>query len=73
MSMILKAVVDRVEGEWAVIIPESGKPFNIPLSSFPNLKEGNHIVIDIYMDLVDEQTAQADIAKIRSGLNRTPL
>ncbi len=37
----MKLTVDRIEGEFAVVITDSGEKFDIPLGVFPNLKEGN--------------------------------
>ena len=70
---MIKAVVDRAEGDWLVIVPESGPVFNLPKSLFPDLREGNHIRITIEPDRKGEKATMERIAQARSGLNKTPL
>jgi hypothetical protein len=71
--MIEKAVVDRIEGDWAIVIPENGGVFNLPITLFPDLKEGNHITIRIEIDRAGEKATMERIAQLRAGLNKTPL
>lgn len=70
---MIKAVIDRVEGEWLVTVPESGPVFNLPRSLFPDIREGNHVVITVEHDKQGEKATMERIAQARSGLNRTPL
>lgn len=43
----MKVIIDRFEGEYAVVEIETGKCINIPKILLPNAKEGDVIKIEI--------------------------
>jgi len=46
-------IIDRFEGDWAIIETENRHTFNMPRSSLPlGLKEGDVINIQVSIDLV---------------------
>lgn len=43
----MKVIIDRFEGEYAIVELEVGKVINVPKILFPNAKEGDVIKIEI--------------------------
>ncbi len=59
-------IIDRFEGDWAIIETENRQTFNMPRSSLPpGLKEGD--VINIQMDI------DLDATKERAGKSKRML
>lgn len=55
-------IIDRFEGDWAIVETENRLTFNLPRSSLPpGLKEGDVINIQVSIDLVatKERTEQS--------------
>lgn len=71
--MMIKATIDRIEGEWIIIIPESGPVFQVPVSLFPILNPGDVVTVSIVKDKIGQTEAKVRIDKIRTELNRVPL
>lgn len=69
----MKATIDRKEGEWVVVIPESGSPFNLPLKLFPDLEERDVIDISITKLESELKDTQERVNEIRKGLNKVSL
>lgn len=70
---MIRATVDRIEGDWLVLVPESGPVFQIPISLFPGFKEGDVVSISLTRDEQGEKEAKERIGEIRKGLNRVEL
>lgn len=70
---MVRVTVDRIEGEWLVLVPESGSVFQIPVSLFPGFKEGDIITISVTRDKQGEKETNERITEIRKGLNRVEL
>jgi hypothetical protein len=70
---IIRATIDRIEGDWLVLVPESGQVFQIPSSLFPGFKEGDIVSISLTRDEQSEKEAKERIGEIRKGLNRVEL
>ena len=69
----MKVTVDRKEGDFFVMVPATGEKFNLPVSQYPNLKEGD--VLDISESEISSATeeAKARINNARKGLNKIDL
>ncbi len=67
---MIRATIDRIEGEWIVLIPESGPVFQLPLILCPGWKEGDVVSLSLTRDEPGEQDAKDRIDKIRIGLSR---
>lgn len=70
---MIKGTVDRIEGDWIIIVPESGPVFQVPVSLFPDAKEGDVVTVSIEKDLAGQNEAKERIDEIRKGLNRIEL
>ncbi len=70
---MIKATIDRIEGNWLIIVPEEGPGFQIPSSLFPGFSEGNVVSISLIRDEKGEKEIKDRIGEIRKGLNRTSL
>ncbi len=58
----MKFTVDRIEGEFAVVITDDGKRFDVPAGLFADLKEGN--VYDLRLDEGEMKSRKARIEKL---------
>lgn len=69
----MKVTIDRKEGDFFVMVPATGEKFNLPVSQYPNLKEGD--VLDISESEISSATeeAKARINNARKGLNKIDL
>lgn len=69
----MKVTVDRREGDFFVMIPATGQKFNLPVSLYPNLKEGD--VLDISDSEISSATEKAKtcIYNTRKRLNKVDL
>ena len=47
---MIRVTIDRIEGDWLVIVPESGPVFQIPVSLFPGFKQGEVVSIALTRD-----------------------
>lgn len=70
---MIKASVDRIEGEWIILVPESGPVFQVPASLFPGLNEKDVVLLSIEKDEEGQKESQERIDKIRKGLKRVEL
>lgn len=70
---MITGVVDRIEGDWIIVVLDSGKYIQIPVSEFPDFQPGDAVNITIQKDLKGQQEAKERIDKIRSGLKRVDL
>lgn len=70
---MIYATVDRVEGDWVILVPESGPVFQVPISLFPGLKEKDVVRTIIEKDEEGKKAAEERIGEIRKGLNRVEL
>lgn len=61
--------VDRIEGDWIVLVPESVPAFQIPVSLFPGLITGDVIRVFVEKDESGEKDAEERIGETRKGLN----
>lgn len=62
----MKLTIDRIEGEYAVVITDSGEKFDIPAGVFPELKEGN--IYEIYLDKEEMKSRQVQIEKLMDDI-----
>ena len=69
----INATVDRIEGEWIILISNNGKVFQVPGTLFPGLKPSDAVIIAIERDESAMSDAKDRINKIRSGLNRVEI
>lgn len=69
----MKVTVDRKEGDFYVMVSETGEKFNLPISPFPNLKDGD--VLDLSDTDIKSATekAQEQIKNLKTGLNKVEL
>lgn len=51
----MDVIVDRIEGDYAVLEIEKGKMCNLPLELVPNVKEGDIVTIIINKDKTEER------------------
>ena len=51
----MEVIVDRIEGDYAVLEIEKGKMCNLPLELVPNVKEGDIVTIIINKDKTEER------------------
>lgn len=70
---MIRATIDRIEGDWLIVIPEDGPLFQIPISLFPGFREGNIVLISVEKDEKGETEVKARIDSVRKGLNRVEL
>lgn len=69
----MKASVDRKEGNWYILVTETGKTIQIPVGKYPKWKEGDEV--NITEDEITQATKEAQdrIANARKGLNKVEL
>lgn len=67
---MIRATVDRIEGEWIVLVAESGPVFQLPLIFGPGWKEGDIVSLSLTRDEPGEEDAKDRIDGIRKGLNQ---
>ena len=70
---MIRAAIDRIEGDWIIIIPEDGPMFQVPVSLFPGLLEKDVVSISIEKDETREREGNEEIESIRNRLNRVSL
>jgi len=70
---MVRATVDRIEGDWLILVPESGPIFQIPFSLFPGFIDGEVVSISLTKDEQGEKDAKERIGEIRKGLNKVEL
>jgi len=70
---MINATVDRIEGEWIILIPNSGPAFQVPRILFSCLNPGDAVIIAIERDESATSEAKERVDKIRSGLNRVEI
>lgn len=46
----MDVIVDRIEGDYAIVEIDKGKMCNLPLELVPNIKEGDVVTITINKD-----------------------
>ena len=51
----MDVIVDRIEGDYAVVEIEKGKMCNLPLVFVPNVKEGDVVTITINKDKTEKR------------------
>ena len=51
----MDVIVDRIEGDYAVVEIEKGKMCNLPIELVPNVKEGDVVSITINKSKTDER------------------
>ena len=51
----MDVIVDRIEGDYAVVEIEKGKMCNLPIELVPNVKEGDVVSITINKSKPDER------------------
>ena len=51
----MDVIVDRIEGDYAVLEIEKGKMCNLPIELVPNVKEGDAVTIIINKDKTEER------------------
>ena len=51
----MDVIVDRIEGDYAVVEIEKGKMCNLPIELVPNVKEGDIVTIIINKDKTEER------------------
>lgn len=71
----MKAVVDRFEGEWAVLMIE-GQPMNVRRDVLPDeVREGHHLEVmmeegKVVRAVVDEAETESALQRIREKVER---
>lgn len=70
---MIHAVVDRIEGDWLILVPESGPVFQVPEILFPDYKEGDIVNISFEKDEEGKKDIGKRISEIREDLNRINL
>jgi hypothetical protein len=73
MIKMILATIDRIEGEWLILVPESGPAFQLPATLFPGFDEGEIVSISLNRDNQIEKDVIKRIDEIRKGLNRVQL
>ena len=51
----MDVIVDRIEGDYAVVEIDKGKMCNLPIELVPNVKEGDVVTITINKDKTKEK------------------
>lgn len=62
----MKVIIDRFEGEYAVVEIEKGICINVPKVMFPNSKEGD--VINIEIDEKETEERRKHIQKLMNNV-----
>jgi hypothetical protein len=70
---MVRVSVDRIEGDWLILVPDSGPNFQIPASLFPGLQEKDVVTVSIEKDVTATQRETEEIEEIRKGLNTVEL
>jgi hypothetical protein len=69
----MKAVIDRIEEDWIVLVDEGEAVFEIPVSWFPEGVEGDHVEITIMKDISSQIEAEKRVEGLRSKLKRVSI
>ncbi len=51
----MEVIVDRIEGDYAVVEIDKGKMCNLPIELVPNVKEGDIVTIIINKDKIKKR------------------
>ena len=51
----MEVIVDRIEGDYAVVEIEKGNMSNLPLDLVPNVKEGDIVTITVNKDKTEDR------------------
>lgn len=51
----MEVIVDRIEGDYAIVEIEKGNMSNLPLDLVPNVKEGDIVTITINKDKTEDR------------------
>ena len=51
----MEVIVDRIEGDYAVVEIDKGKMCNLPIEVVPNVKEGDIVTIIINKDKIKKR------------------
>lgn len=62
----MQIIIDRIEGEYAVVEIENGKLINVPKELFPNAKEGD--IINISINNEETNKRKENIEKIMNDV-----
>lgn len=62
----MKVIIDRFEGDYAVVEMDTDKFVNMPKELIPNAKEGD--VIDINVDIKETNKRKKNISKLVNDL-----
>lgn len=66
---MLKAFIDRIEGNVAVLITDSGDEFQLPVEALaPGVGEGETVYVSVTGDAQMTADANADVASIQDRL-----
>ena len=69
----MKAVIDRIEENWIVLVDDDEAVFEIPVSWFPDGVEGDHVEITITKDISSQIEAEQRVEDLRSKLKRVSI
>jgi hypothetical protein len=73
MNKFLRVVVDRVEGEWAVLVlyDDDNIRFNMPLALLPEgTRGGDHLRVSLEQDLESREREREKAARLLDELRR---
>lgn len=70
---MIEAAVDRIEGDWIVLVPDRGSPFSLPKDCYPGLQEGDRVSIILTREPASEEESRRKTAEMRRKLKRTDL
>jgi len=56
----MKIIIDRFEGDFAVVEMPDRTMYNLPISLFPNAKEGNVISIEVDVEETKKRRVNAE-------------
>jgi len=73
LSINMKAVIDRIEGDWIVFEAEDGTTFDVPIAYFPEAQGGDHVMITITKDEESKKESEERIAELRSKLRKVEV
>lgn len=51
----MEVIVDRIEGDYAIVEIEKGNMSNLPLDLVPNVKEGDIVTITVNKDKTEDR------------------
>lgn len=70
---MIEAAVDRIEGDWIVLVPDRGSPFSLPKDCYPGLQEGDRVSIILKPEPASEEASRRRTADMRKMLKRSDL